>query len=104
MEKKMEKMNEKDCCNAAVQGGVKGYIGYIIIGLLSALLVVSVIQLFQINSFNLPVASVSGASVVDTSDWSENEKMMYEHHGTLPARLQSNVNSVKQLPSMVGGC
>ena len=38
---------------------------------------------------------------VDMTGWTDNEKMMYEHHGTLPSRLQG-----KSAPSnqMVGGC
>ncbi len=32
-------------------------------------------------------AVLSGGGI-DMAGWTENEKMMYEHHGTLPARLQ----------------
>lgn len=40
---------------------------------------------------------------IDTSGWTENEKMNYEMHGTLPARLQQS-NVQQQGSGMVGGC
>ena len=51
--------------------------------------------------------AVSGDSgKLDTSSWSENEKMNYEMHGTVPARLQGRVSasSVSSGTGMVGGC
>ncbi len=47
-------------------------------------------------------SSLSGGAI-DMSGWTETEKMEYEHHGTLPARLQGSAQNV-QAPSMVGGC
>ncbi|MBI4441208.1 hypothetical protein HY639_03505 [Candidatus Woesearchaeota archaeon] len=58
-------------------------------------------QTYQINSLKDGVTgkAVGTAGSIDMSDWTEQEKMMYEHHGTLPARLQAG-----QQPTMVGGC
>ena len=43
---------------------------------------------------------------LDTSGWSENEKMNYDMHGTVPARLQGKVaaSSASSGTGMVGGC
>ena len=50
------------------------------------------------------VAGNSGQ--LDTSGWSANEKMNYEMHGTIPARLQGKVaaSSGSSGTGMVGGC
>ena len=50
------------------------------------------------------VAGDSGK--LDTSGWSENEKMNYDMHGTVPARLQGKVaaSSASSGTGMVGGC
>ena len=50
------------------------------------------------------VAGSSGQ--LDTSGWSENEKMNYDMHGTVPARLQGKVaaSSASSGTGMVGGC
>ena len=57
-------------------------------------------------------SSISGNAVagdsgkLDTSSMTANEKMNYEMHGTVPARLQSKVaaSSVSSGTGMVGGC
>ena len=50
------------------------------------------------------VAGDSGK--LDTSSWSENEKMNYDMHGTVPARLQGKeaASSASSGTGMVGGC
>ncbi|MBS3091393.1 hypothetical protein J4217_03020 [Candidatus Pacearchaeota archaeon] len=50
--------------------------------------------------------AVSSSGKLDTSSWSENEKMNYEMHGTIPARLQGKVasSSASSGAGMVGGC
>ena len=50
--------------------------------------------------------AVTGSSgQLDTSGWSANEKMNYEMHGTIPARLQGKVaSSSSSGAGMVGGC
>ncbi|MFA4952759.1 MAG: hypothetical protein WC584_00900 [Candidatus Pacearchaeota archaeon] len=45
-------------------------------------------------------AAVSGGKI-DTTGWTENEKMNYEMHGTIPARVGSSTSSGS---GMVGGC
>lgn len=40
---------------------------------------------------------------LDTTGWSENEKMNYDMHGTIPARLQGKVAASSE-SGMVGGC
>ncbi len=51
-------------------------------------------------------AVVGSSGQLDTSDWSDNEKMNYEMHGTIPARLQGKVaaSSRSSGTGMVGGC
>ena len=63
-------------------------------------------------------ASLSGTAnpqsgTLDMSDWTANEKMNYEMHGTIPARAQGTAapsnttgtnNLTQGLPSQVGGC
>ena len=54
--------------------------------------------------------AVAGSSGnLDTTGWTENEKMNYEMHDTIPARLQGKVSasSASSAPAgagMVGGC
>ena len=48
-------------------------------------------------------ASATG-NVVDITDWTANEKMNYEMHGIIPARLQGKVSSASSGTGMVGGC
>lgn len=50
-------------------------------------------------------ASPTG-NVIDTTGWTENEKMNYEMHGTIPARLQGKISasSASSGSGMVGGC
>ncbi|MBI4896410.1 MAG: hypothetical protein HY832_02580 [Candidatus Aenigmarchaeota archaeon] len=73
------------------------------------LLIVSVLQFFQLNDIKGKI-SATGAVVqstggaLDMTGWTENEKMMYEHHGTLPARLQSQASPPPVSTGMVGGC
>lgn len=89
----------------------------IIIVLVIVIAVLVIIQSFQLRSLKEKIATISatgisGAAVsgLDMSGWTEDEKMMYEHHGTLPARVQGKAQSTagptptKALPTMVGGC
>ena len=54
-------------------------------------------------------SSISGKAVLDssgrldTSGWSEDEKMNYDMHGTVPARLQGKAGASSGT-GMVGGC
>ncbi|MBI2139298.1 hypothetical protein HYU14_00115 [Candidatus Woesearchaeota archaeon] len=88
------------------------------LGLAFILVIMAVIQTVQIagmkNSFNSGAANggpadgnaitgnaVAAGGKIDMSGWTENEKMMYDHHGTLPARL--NGNSAASGSSGTGG-
>lgn len=83
-----------------------------ILYIILAFLVVSIaLQIYQISSLKerLTGNTITGDAVssgaVDMSGWTEQEKMMYEHHGTLPARAQSSAGSAQASNSgMVGGC
>jgi len=69
----------------------------------------AVFQAYQIMSIKNSKAVITGNAVqtvggnIDMTGWTENEKMMYEHHGTLPSRLQGGQASAQQ-NAMVGGC
>ena len=81
----------------------------IIVVLLSAILIISFIQAFQLMDIKSKVSAtniVTGESVaasgkLDTTGWTENEKMNYEMHGTIPARIGKGSSSSS---GMVGGC
>ena len=74
---------------------------YILGGMIILVLVFSVVQSFQIKSIKSQItANAVQGNGIDMTGWTENDKMMYEHHGTLPARLQSQ----KQSSNMAGGC
>jgi len=75
---------------------------YLLAGVVVLVLLISVYQSFQISSIkNQITANAISSDVIDTSSWTEDEKMQYEHHGIMPARFQQ---SNKQSPNMVGGC
>ena len=50
--------------------------------------------------------AIADSGKLDTTSWSANEKMNYEMHGTIPARLQGKVSpsSASSGAGMVGGC
>ena len=78
---------------------------YILFGVIALLVVVSLVQSFQINGLRKDIknqATSTTKGAIDMSGWTENEKMMYEHHGTLPTRAQGN--SQNPQAAMVGGC
>ena len=41
---------------------------------------------------------------IDMTGWTENEKMNYEMHGTLPARVKGGASNSPSGSGMVGGC
>ena len=49
-------------------------------------------------------AGKSSTEQIDTTSWTENEKMNYEMHGVIPARAQGNALSTSTGANMVGGC
>lgn len=105
----MEKENVPDCCKSRndeshEKGNPMGFIAAI----LGIMLVISILQAFQISALksipagNAVASAAAGTSGINMAGWTEDEKMMYEHHGTLPARLgQGQQNSQA---AMVGGC
>ena len=50
--------------------------------------------------------AVAGSEKLDTSGWTENEKMNYEMHGTIPSKAASRGGSSQGAAGtgMVGGC
>ena len=66
--------------------------------IISFMLVLLVFQYSQINKLK---NNAGINNEIDMTGWTENEKMNYEHHGTLPARLQGNSQPSS---NMVGGC
>lgn len=94
-----------DCCKA----GGKESRNYIMPAILGILLLISIFQAVQINAMKSitgnavkAISAPVGANGVDMTGWTEDEKMMYEHHGTLPDRLQQQ--GQPQETGMVGGC
>ncbi|HLC63204.1 MAG TPA: hypothetical protein VJJ21_02695 [Candidatus Nanoarchaeia archaeon] len=71
------------------------------------------LQSYQISSLkNTITGNVAGniagsSSGINTAGWTDNEKMNYEMHGTIPARAQTarvQTNNVPASSGMVGGC
>lgn len=93
-----------ECCMKKSEAGMFQRYGLVI--MVAAVLLMSIVQTFQIYSYKDMVTSnqLTGNAVsgMDMSGWTENEKMMYEHHGTLPARAQSGGKPAGS--GMVGGC
>ncbi|MBI4144386.1 hypothetical protein HY486_04010 [Candidatus Woesearchaeota archaeon] len=77
-------------------------------GLVAVILVISIVQAFTLGSIkNASPANpeITSSGKLDMSSWTEDEKMGYEHHGTLPSRLQGLQGlQGNSAPQMVGGC
>ncbi len=80
----------------------------ILIGAVVAIfLVIAIFQTVQIYSLkttksNTASGNVATGGAINMDGWTENEKMNYDMHGTIPARAQSQPTS--NLPTQVGGC
>lgn len=80
----------------------------ILYAILAVLIVFAAFQFYQISSLkksfsnNAITGNVVTGGAIDMNGWTEDEKMQYEHHGILPARLQSGSNAPST--GMVGGC
>jgi hypothetical protein len=83
---------------------------YIIIGIVSVLLLLSLFQLAKINTISSQIAagnvvassSAGSGGNLDTTGWTADEKMNYEMHGIIPARAGGG--SSPGNTQMVGGC
>ncbi len=79
---------------------------YLLIGMMALVLAVLVVQSFQISAIRGQltgnVVSASGGAI-DTSGWTEDEKMNYDMHGIIPARVKGSADSSAGT-GMVGGC
>ncbi|MBU2503809.1 MAG: hypothetical protein KJ879_02030 [Nanoarchaeota archaeon] len=64
------------------------------------LFLVALYFVFQIGATGNAIVSSDGK--IDMSGWTENEKMNYEMHGTIPARASGGSSSGSA--QMVGGC
>lgn len=96
--------HQHECCKETKfdKGGLKNYL---VVGMVALILAITIFQSFQINAMKnnqvVNEGSTNANGKLDMSGWTENEKMMYDHHGTLPSRLQKNA---PQQSEMVGGC
>ncbi|MBI5332252.1 MAG: hypothetical protein HZB65_01640 [Candidatus Aenigmarchaeota archaeon] len=79
----------------------------VLVIILVAVLLVVVVQAFQITSLGNKVTgqvtSGSSSGSMDMTGWTENEKMNYEMHGTIPSRVSGGSASISG-SGMVGGC
>jgi len=79
---------------------LKEKIIFVFMGLIIVLLILQTIQIAYLNSDNKNSSNVN-SKVIDMGGWSDEEIMMYEHHGTLPTRIGG---SSQPSSGMVGGC
>ncbi len=86
---------------------------YLLVGMMALVLAIVVVQSFQISAMkgqiagNAAAVSANSGGAIDTTGWTDDEKMQYEHHGLLPQRLQQASKTAAQSSqpaSMVGGC
>ena len=78
----------------------------VIVIFLGAVLIVSVVQAFQLNGLKNRLSTTgavaaTGTGQIDTASWTENEIMNYDMHGIIPARFGKGGSASA---SMVGGC
>ncbi len=82
--------------------------------LVAVVVMITMVQTVQLTLLSQKAASTTGLAIasgsansvsgaIDTSQMTENEKMNYEMHGTIPARFGGGSAS-NGLPQMVGGC
>ena len=86
---------------------------YLLVGMMALVLVIVLIQSFQISAMkgqiagNAAAVSVDSGGAIDMTGWTEDEKMQYEHHGVMPQRLNrasAAASQSSQPAAMVGGC
>ena len=73
----------------------------VLVGMVVAVLLLSLVQSFQIRTIKSQMTgdSIKNTGIIDTAGWTDDEKMQYEHHGILPARLRQTKQT-----SQVGSC
>ncbi len=90
---------------------------YLLIATVGLIVIFSAFQTFQIyslkkdmNAVSLKLVTANAVSnlqtsqAIDKSSWTEDEKMMYEHHGTSPSRVSSGNSQGQTQNAMAGGC
>lgn len=86
---------------------------YLLIGMAVMVVITLIlvfIQAFEVRTLTTQLAAKSSINAgssggqIDMTGWTENEKMMYQHHGTLPAKLTGNAVNSNPSSGMVGGC
>lgn len=109
---------EKDCCKEErIREKSDGkLLEYVLLGMVAVIFVTVLYQSVQISALKNTIAQSmsagagiaagqSGSSgAINMAGWTDDEKMMYEHHGTLPARLQGKGQNQAPSTGMVGGC
>ncbi len=77
---------------------------YLVLGMLIVTLVIVAMQSFQISAIKGQITgnAVAGGAV-DMTGWTEDERMNYDMHGIIPARVKGSAAS-SAAPQMVGGC
>ena len=92
---------EHDCCMDKNREGA-GIKNIVLVGMVVAVLLLSVVQSFQIRAIKNQMTGNAAVSAggIDMGGWTDDEKMQYEHHGIMPARLQQNNKQTSQ----VGSC
>ena len=91
---------EHECCKNKNNEN-EGIKNIVMVGVIVAVLLLSVIQSFQIRTIKNQITGnlIKNSGVIDTSGWTADEKMQYEHHGIMPARFQQTKQT-----SQVGSC
>ena len=60
------------------------------------------VQIYNIKDSNKVTGNAVSSGSIDTSTMTENEKMNYEMHGTIPARFSGSAQN--NPPQQVGSC
>ena len=74
----------------------------LLLGIAGILFSVALFLIYEV-SVQTGSAVVGSSGKIDTTGWTDNEKMNYEMHGTIPARIQEKI-SASSGTGMVGGC
>lgn len=75
----------------------KNVLLWVIIGVL---FLVVLFLIFKISG----LTGKASSGEIDMTGWTENEKMNYEMHGTIPSGVQRSASRTSSGSDMVGGC